>query len=279
MRLSSLLEPRRIRCGLTARTRDEALRELVDLIANTNDDILPDDILVALDDREKQGPFSMSKGAAFPHARTEKVSDFTIALGTSRDGIDFKSPDGKPVRIVVLFVIPKKHSNLYLHTLAAFLSFFQVTDHVDRILEATDGAELITLIDSLAPLSDNNRAGRLPYRPVLPLRLDTPLDKALVQFDRSGLQSLPVVDDVGDLLGEVVAEPLRESAATARAKNTTPLSGFPDLLVRSRLSTGPEEETPDEASRRLRESGSPFAYVLRGRRLLGRIALQDLPPS
>jgi len=107
--------------------------------------------LFALAEREKLGPFSMAKGSAFPHARTEKVSDFRIALGTLPAGLDFKAPDGHLIRLVVLFAIPKKHSNLYLTTLAQFLNLFGQEDNLQRVLAAKTGEEFLAAVDACAP--------------------------------------------------------------------------------------------------------------------------------
>ena len=103
MRLSALLHPQRIKCGLAATSKEEALRELVELVASTSEGATSKDIMSALQAREMQGPFSMGKGSAFPHARTENVTEFSIALATMPDGIDFKAPDGVLIRIAVLF--------------------------------------------------------------------------------------------------------------------------------------------------------------------------------
>src|ERR1043165_4878866 len=113
MKLSSLLNPKLIKCGLAARTKEEALDEMLQLMASGTPGVTVAELQAALAEREKLGPFSRAKGSAFPHARTEKVADFRIAVGTAPQGLDFKAPDGNPIRLVDLFVIPKKHSNLY----------------------------------------------------------------------------------------------------------------------------------------------------------------------
>ncbi len=272
MRLSELLHPQRIKCGLSATTKDEALQEMVELVAAAKPTITADDLLQALTAREKQGPFSMGKGTAFPHARTEKVSDFTIALGTSKEGIDFRAPDGRLIHVVLLFVVPKKHSDLYLRTLAAFLSFFQVDEHISRVIDAKDGAEAAAIIDELGPKPKKGTGDPLPLQTVAAIHLDTPLEQVADRLRASGLDSLPVVDPSGDLLGEVRAPAL---LAVAVDKGRTPLSGFPDLLIRNRLTTLQEDVPRPEVSQRLASSGATYAYVLRGRRLLGRIVAQD----
>jgi len=87
------------------------------------------------------------------------------------------------------------------------------------------------------------------------------------------------VDNIGDLVAEIRSESLRAAAPRTGPADPTPLSGFPDLLVRNGVCTLQETETSSGAARTLQERRSGHAYVLRGRRLLGRISSGDLPSS
>src|SRR5262245_2628367 len=147
MKLSSLLSPKLVRCGLAATSKDAALEEVLQLMAAGTPGITLAELKAALAEREKLGPFSMAKGCAFPHARTEKVADFRVAVATAPAGIDFKAPDGHPIRLVVLFAIPKKHSNLYLTTLAQFLNVFSQEENLQRVLAAKSGEEFMMAVD------------------------------------------------------------------------------------------------------------------------------------
>jgi mannitol/fructose-specific phosphotransferase system IIA component (Ntr-type) len=150
MKLSSLLNPKLIKCGLAAKLKDEALEEMVEVMAVGSPGATALELRSALAEREKLGPFSMAKGCAFPHARTEKVADFRIAIGTAPQGLDFKAPDGNLIRLIVLFVIPKKHSNLYLTTLAQFLNLFASEENLVKAVQAKSSENLIAAIDSCA---------------------------------------------------------------------------------------------------------------------------------
>src|SRR5262245_56017989 len=150
MKLSSLLNPKLIKCGLAAKSKDEALEEMLEVMAAGTPGVTIAELRAALAEREKLGPFSMAKGSAFPHARTEKVSEFRIAIGTAPKGLDFKAPDGNLIRLVVLFVIPKKHSNLYLTTLAQFLNLFAAEENLLKAAHSKCGEDLVAAVDACA---------------------------------------------------------------------------------------------------------------------------------
>jgi mannitol/fructose-specific phosphotransferase system IIA component (Ntr-type) len=292
MKLASLLNPRLVKCGLAARTKEEALNEVIEVMAQATPGVSAAELRTALADREKLGPFSMAKGSAFPHARTEKVTDFRIAVGTAPQGIDFKAPDGNPIRLIVLFAIPRKHSNLYLHTLAQFLNLFSVEENLQKAVQARTGEEFVGLVDQLSgrPASP---PGAHPVPAVTP---QTSLAKALEILAASRLDAVPVVDAEGNLLGELTAssllglgvrEHLLRLSQTASLRPAEPI----DAVLRSHADapieslgviasngfrTVQEDEPLVEMAVKLCHAGARGAYVLRGRRLVGHVSTGEI---
>ncbi|MBI4566364.1 MAG: PTS sugar transporter subunit IIA [Planctomycetes bacterium] len=298
MKLSSLLNPKLVKCGLAAQTKDEALAEMARVLAATHTAISETELLAALAEREKLGPFSMGRGIAFPHARTEKVRDFTIVLATAPHGVDFRAPDGHKVRIVLLFAIPKKHSNLYLQSLAAFLNFFAVEAHVQRVLEATAPEELIAAIEQLSAKPRDAASGALAAAASIPsVSPSTTVAKALEIFNQARLEALPVVDAEGNLVGEVTAaavlhlgiqEHLLALSSTAtlstggsvektlRQHADSPLETVPGLIAPNRFLTVQEDEPLLDVALRLTRAPAGFAYVLRQNKLVGRVTASEV---
>jgi CBS domain containing-hemolysin-like protein len=56
--------------------------------------------------REKAVPSSIAGGVAVPHARVPGLPEPRAAFARLRDGIDYPAPDGRPVRLVLLLLIP-----------------------------------------------------------------------------------------------------------------------------------------------------------------------------
>ena len=286
MKLSALLNPKLVKCGLAARTKDDALQEILDLMAAGTPGVTSAELKAALADREKLGPFSMARGCAFPHARTEKVADFRVAVATAPGGIDFKAPDGQPIRLVVLFAIPKKHSNLYLTTLAQFLNVFNSEEPLRKVLAATTGEEFIAAIDGLS--SVRNAPPPAPGAPAS-VSPSTPLGKALEMMAALRADVLPVVDADGQLVGELAASSLLQLAirehflhlsGTAAIKPAEPLEGALRLHAEAPIDTLgvishqgyktiQEEDPLVDTAVRLASGQARGVYVLRGRKLVG----------
>jgi mannitol/fructose-specific phosphotransferase system IIA component (Ntr-type) len=296
MKLSTLLNPKLVKCGLKAQSKDEALRELVEVLVAHDPTLGAEEILQALAERERMGPFSMGKGAAFPHARTEKVKDFTIVVGTAPEGIDFKAPDGNKIRILVLFVIPKKHSNLYLHALAQFLSVFAAEGQAARVIAAKTGEEAVAVLDSASPKKEGSVRDTVGG-PVLSVTSSTTLSRTIELMLQNRVDALPVVDAEGNLAGEVTAAAIlqlgvRDHLLTLsnamvlktpepfegllRTHGETALESLPGLVASNSFKTVQEDEPLLEVAVRLTRAGARTAYVLRGRRLTGTLTVTDL---
>jgi len=292
MKLSSLLNPKLIKCGLVAKTKDEALVEMLEVMAAGTPGVTLDELKLALAEREKLGPFSMAKGSAFPHARTEKVADFRIALGTIPQGLDFKAPDGNLIRLFVLFVIPKKHSNLYLTTLAQFLNLFSSEENLLKAVQSKTGEDLIAAVDALGVRPSTTMS--LPS--VTSVTPGTSLAKAVELLAAARAEAIPVVDAEGNLVGELTAHALLQlgvrehflmlaSATSLQACNSiesvfkshadAPLEKL-GLLSTQGYRSVQEDEPILEMAVKLSQSGARGAYVLRGRRLVGSVTTGEI---
>jgi len=292
MKLSALLSPKLVRCGLAARNKEEALEEILQVMAAGTPGVTLDELKAALADREKLGPFSMAKGCAFPHARTEKVVDFRVAVATVPAGIDFKAPDGHLIRLVVLFAIPKKHSNLYLTTLAQFLNLFGQEENLQKVLAAKSGEEFMAAVDTCSV----RPAGAAPSALTPFVTPQMPLAKAMELMSLNRADALPVVDAETHLVGELTAAALLQLGvrehflhlsstaalkpgealdAVLRSHAGAPLESL-GVIASNGFRTVQEEEPLVDMAVKLCYAGARSAYVLRGRRLVGVVGTGEL---
>ncbi len=117
--LRQSLAPAVLRPRLKARTRDEAIDELLDLLQTAGCVRDPVGAREAIMERERNMSTGMQHGIAIPHGRTDAVDALVSAIGMNPDGIDYPSLDGQPVRIVILTLSPRKAPTPYVQFLAA----------------------------------------------------------------------------------------------------------------------------------------------------------------
>ncbi|RKY63538.1 MAG: PTS sugar transporter subunit IIA [Candidatus Latescibacterota bacterium] len=140
--LSDLISPDRI-VWLSSDTKEEVLRELVDVISRAPQIGDRDELLKAVLEREKIMSTGIGLGIAVPHAKIESVSDFVIAIGISRKGVEFDSLDNKPVHIVVMIAGPANQQDRYIRILAKVVLALKDPKVRETVLKAETPQEVL----------------------------------------------------------------------------------------------------------------------------------------
>ena len=106
MRLSDIIVTDAIIADLEAGTRDEAIEELIQALADAGaiTKRAVKDALAAVLKREDQATTGIGKGISLPHAKIKNVKKVVGTIGRSAKGIDFNALDSKPVYVVILLL-------------------------------------------------------------------------------------------------------------------------------------------------------------------------------
>ena len=120
MTLGDILEQETILTDLKAKTRWEAIDELIDLLVETGKIRAEDkeSVLEGVKKRESSMSTGIGFGIGIPHASTDLIYDVVGAFGRSAEGVNFDALDNQPVNMVMLFLVPQGQFQKHLHTLA-----------------------------------------------------------------------------------------------------------------------------------------------------------------
>ena len=118
MLLSELLSQDRIKVPHGSRTKDELLRELVDLIASAGQPGSAAAILTAVLEREQLLSTGIGSGVAIPHGKTPEVDQLLMAAGVAASPVDFDALDGQPVELFFLLVGPESAAGAHIKALS-----------------------------------------------------------------------------------------------------------------------------------------------------------------
>lgn len=88
--------------------------------------------------RERSQNTGIGLGVGCPHVRATGVGDVLCAVGWSPKGIDYGSPDGKPVHLVVMYYIPESQKNTYLKEVSGLARAVQKEGGIRPIADAED---------------------------------------------------------------------------------------------------------------------------------------------
>ncbi|MEI6970876.1 MAG: PTS sugar transporter subunit IIA [bacterium] len=116
--LADYLTPSTIRVSIAARTKQEAISELIELLAAQSLVRNVDEAKKAIWSREEIMSTGMQHGIAIPHGKTHGVDKLVCALGLKRDGVDFASLDGELSKIIILVLSPDNVVAPYMQLVA-----------------------------------------------------------------------------------------------------------------------------------------------------------------
>lgn len=148
MRIRDLLDEATVKVPLESVDKEECLEEMVDLLVRSGRISDRQAALKALLKREAQATTGIGKGIALPHAKHDSISDLVVAIGVSKDGIEFDSVDDELVHFVVLLLANTSETGSHLRTLVEVARLVEVPGFFRKALDCKTSSELLDLIDS-----------------------------------------------------------------------------------------------------------------------------------
>lgn len=120
MKITDLIKAKAISADLKGMSKEEVIKELVDLLINTNglEKKHKNKVFEVLMAREALGSTAIGQGIAIPHGKCDCVKNIVGCLGVSKDGINFDSLDGEPAHIFFLLLAPVDSAGPHLKALA-----------------------------------------------------------------------------------------------------------------------------------------------------------------
>lgn len=135
--LPDLLIPERVKVPLASHSKDEVLRELVQLAMPSASAAALDSVVSAVLDREKLLSTGIGSGIAIPHGRTNQVDSLILAAGVAPVPIDFDALDGKPVSLFFLLLGPESTAGAHVRALGRISRIVRHESVRDELTRAT----------------------------------------------------------------------------------------------------------------------------------------------
>jgi nitrogen PTS system EIIA component len=144
MKLSDIMVSNAIVPELKAKTRDEAISELVEMMAAAGAIAKKSvkDVIKAILARESQATTGIGKGVALPHAKLKGIKKPLATIGRSSEGIDFSALDSKPVYIVILLMSNPENPDEHLQAMETIFKHVQ-RDIFRKFLRQSETKEAI----------------------------------------------------------------------------------------------------------------------------------------
>src|SRR5689334_14254444 len=147
--LSELLDERQVVLQLRSRKLPNALREIVQTLAQNQKIEDPEKFFQQVLAREQAHPSAVESEVIFPHARTDLVDEIVIGVGRSRAGIPV-GMDQQRARLIFVIGVPERLLNDYLISVGTLARIVKDDAIRASLLGAETARELIdALIASL----------------------------------------------------------------------------------------------------------------------------------
>ena len=101
--------------------------------------------------REKLGSTGLGQGIAIPHGRIRGLAVAQGAFARLRSPIPFDAPDGKPVALVFVLLVPEQATEQHLQLLSELAQMFSETRFRESLAAPTDAASLRAVFERWEP--------------------------------------------------------------------------------------------------------------------------------
>lgn len=120
--IKNVIKRETIKFGMNARNKEEALFELSELLKKQNIILNMDNFLIDLNKRESLGITGIGNGIALPHAKSEFIKETVVAIGKTKEPIQWNSLDNKPVNFIILFAVKDGDKTNKVHSISKIAS-------------------------------------------------------------------------------------------------------------------------------------------------------------
>jgi PTS system nitrogen regulatory IIA component len=148
--VSKLLPLANVIVGLDVSSKKRVF-EQVGLLFENNHQIARSQVFDSLFAREKLGSTGLGQGVAIPHGRVKGLKEALGALVRMKQTIPFDAPDGQPVALIFVLLVPDRATDAHLQILSELAQMFSDRAFRERLLAAAGAQELHQLITNWQP--------------------------------------------------------------------------------------------------------------------------------
>ncbi|WP_184503169.1 fructose-specific PTS transporter subunit EIIC [Streptomyces botrytidirepellens] len=148
--LSGYLTEQTVKGQLTADRKDDAIREMADLLAASGKVADAAELVRVAFAREDQGTTGLGDEIAIPHAKTDAVTAPVVGFARSAEGIEWGAPDGTKARLVFMIAVPEAAAgDEHLRILALLSRKLMVAEFRERLAGAADVGAILGVLGEI----------------------------------------------------------------------------------------------------------------------------------
>ena len=123
-------------------TSKKRVFERVGILFENTRQIATSQVFDSLFAREKLGSTGLGQGVAIPHGRIKNLRDAVAAFVKTEAAIPFDSPDGQPVNLIFVLLVPERATDLHLQLLGELAQMFSDKTFREQLQASNDAAAI-----------------------------------------------------------------------------------------------------------------------------------------
>lgn len=147
MATKDMFSKNRICFDLKATNKDEAIKELIEILYDDGKITDKEKFRQAVLKREEEFSTGIGMGIAIPHGKSDAVKEPSITFGRSNKGIDYESMDDKPAYLFFLIAVPEESSDIHLRALSEISRKLMHTEIREKLFKAQSFEEFIEVFE------------------------------------------------------------------------------------------------------------------------------------
>ncbi len=116
--------------------------ERVGILFENSRQIARSQVFDSLFAREKLGSTGLGQGVAIPHGRIKGLRDAIAAFVKTQTPIPFEAPDGQPVSLIFVLLVPERATDLHLQLLGELAQMFSDKSFREQLQSSNDPAAI-----------------------------------------------------------------------------------------------------------------------------------------
>jgi PTS system nitrogen regulatory IIA component len=148
--ISKLLPPSNIVLDLEVSSK-KRMFEQAGLIFENNQGVARSLVFDSLFARERLGSTGLGQGVAIPHGRIKGLREAVAAFVRLGTPVPFDAPDGKPVKLLFILLVPEQATEQHLQILSELAQMFSDGGLREQLIQTQDASGLHQLISAWQP--------------------------------------------------------------------------------------------------------------------------------
>ncbi|ENP8457004.1 PTS sugar transporter subunit IIA [Photobacterium damselae] len=144
--ITTLINEKLINLDLQATTKDQVFAEMAEMLTQQGKVANKEQFIADIYAREELGNTGFEEGVALPHAKSAAVASPAVAIGVSRQGIEYGAEDGLPSKLFFMIASPDGGANHHIEVLAELSSKLIEDGFIDAFLAAKTPEEALNLL-------------------------------------------------------------------------------------------------------------------------------------